>query len=697
MAYPAGTVFAGFTIVRVLGTGGMGTVYLVQSPRLDRLDALKVLTRDLSDDPSFRARFEQEARLASRLAHSSIVRVYDRGTSDGQLWIHMEYVDGVDCSQALQAGPLDPHRTVHIVQKLAGALDFAHRRGLLHRDVKPANVLLSLGDHPDEPEQVFLTDFGIAKAEGEETSLTTVGVRLYTPDYAAPEQILGGKVDRRLDIYSLGCVLYELLTGEVPFPMRYRELTLQAHVNGERPRPSARVPSLPAAFDDVVTRAMAINPADRYSSCSEFARAAQAALVAPAATPQPYPQRHPVTQPQPRPHPPTPPPHPLTQPEPRPLTQPQPQPQPTVITSPAAVQRPSWDARASQPQPRPRPRPRTARRWAARLAARTVTTILVAATGAATVLLSADSHLSVASGALDLPRSAALPAETLVAVLEVAGNVDLYLVDTRTGVTQRRLTTSADDDRGPSISPDRQSIAYLRETGGLRRLRVMAANGDDDREMFTRALPDCPRMSRPAWSTADTSTLAVVCFDGETQRSLRVIRTSGEVVRTLDAGAGFPFEPSFSPDGDTIVFWSGDSAEAGAGAIYTVSVNGGEAPVRLSEPTVNGDSGPTYSPDGQEIAFRRRLEDGGNGGNGEVFLMNADGSDPRVLAPHVAQDAAPAWSVDGTEIAFMSRRLDADSSQSNRLWIVRADGQDARQVLAQESGAIGYPPAWGGR
>jgi len=661
VVYRPGTVFAGFTIGRVLGTGGMGTVYLVQSPRLDRVDALKVLTHDLSTDAGFRARFEQEARLASRLAHPNIVRVYDRDSTDGQLWIHMEYVDGIDCSQALRAGPLDPRRALHVIDKVASALDFAHRRGLLHRDVKPANVLLAPGDQPSDPEQVFLTDFGVAKAEGEDTLLTTVGVRLYTPDYAAPEQILGRTTDRRIDIYSLGCVLYELLTGEVPFPLRYREATLEAHVHADRPRPSARVPSLPAAVDYVVARAMAVNPADRYATCSAFARAAQAALFPPQ-------------------------PHHRTQPLPLPLRQ-----NTTVAVRPHGIEPPIRDRPTRSDSGRPAPR-----RRARRIASRAVTALVVAATTAAALTLPADSYLSAASGALDLPRSAALPDEAMVAVLEVAGNVDLYLVDTVTRAIVRRLTSSPDADRGPSISPDRQSIIYVRDNGGPRRLRVMAANGADDRELFAQPMVDCTTVSRPAWNLADASILAIVCFDGETQRSLRIIRTSGEVVRTLDVGDAYPFEPAFSPDGSTIAFWSGESADASNGAIYSISVDG-SAPIRLSAPEATGDSGPMYSPDGREIAFRRRIEDGTEGGNGEIFLMNADGSEPRVLAPHVAQDAAPAWSTDGTQIAFMSRRLGPDSSQPNHLWVVQVDGQDAWQAVSQESGGVGHAPAWGRR
>jgi len=648
VAYPPGTVFAGFTLDRVLGAGGMGTVYLARHPRLPRWDALKLLSPELSHDPEFRKRFEQEADLTASLDHRNIVLVHDRGCELDQLWIDMQYIQGIDCNQALERyGPMPFEYALRIVTEVGKGLDHAHRLGLLHRDVKPANIMLAPTGDPEEAERVLLTDFGVAKAVDARHRLTSTGNLIATLAYAAPEQIQSRPLDHRVDIYALGCVLYELLTGVVPFPENSHYDTMHAHLMKPPPRPSQLVPSLPRVFDDIVATAMAKDRDRRFDNCRELANTARAAL--------------------------------------------RPAPTPAALKSnrPPAVRRPKRPARPTSARPAAPGRGR-------RAIARGVTSLVVAATGAVAVVLPADSHLSVAGGALDLPRSTALPAEALVAVLEVGGNVDLYLVDTATGEALRRLTDSPDADRGPSLSPDRQSIIYVRENGGVRRLRVMAANGAGDRDLFPQPLENCPNVSRPAWSMTDASTLAVVCF-GETQRSLRVIGSSGEVVRTLDAGAGFPFEPTFSPDGATIAFWSGDSADATAGAIYTVAADGTGAPIRLSASAASGDTAPTYSPDGREIAFRRRVDDGTIGGNGEVYVMNADGSDVRAMAPHVAQDAAPAWSTDGSRIAFMSQRLGVSSVQANYLWVMDADGQDAQQVLTQESSGVGYAPAWGPR
>ena len=282
VVFAAGEEFAGYTIESVLGTGGMGAVYLAKHPRLPRRDALKLLNPAFSGDPDFRIRFEREADLASGLIHRNIVAVYDRGAVDGQLWISMQYVAGVDASVAARSGDgsMTPHRVVHILSEVGSGLDFAHRSGLLHRDVKPANILLAAPDDPSEPEHVLLTDFGIAKSTDEVQHLTGTGNLLATLAYASPEQIEARPLDHRVDIYALGCVLYELLTGGVPFPESSPFATMTAHLKNPPPRPSEKVPWLPLGFDAVVAKAMAKNPDDRYNSCRELSLAARAALAA---------------------------------------------------------------------------------------------------------------------------------------------------------------------------------------------------------------------------------------------------------------------------------------------------------------------------------------------------------------------------------------------------------------------------------
>ena len=290
MTLAPGDEFAGYTIEAVLGTGGMGAVYLAKHPRLPRRDALKLLNPVYSADAGFRARFEREADLAAGLIHRNIVAVYDRGSVDGQLWIAMQYVRGTDAAVAMRAGDgsmgdgsMTPERVVHIVSEVGAGLDYAHRAGLLHRDVKPANILLAPPDAPGEPEHVLLTDFGIAKSTDEVQHLTGTGNLLATLAYASPEQIEAKPLDHRVDIYALGCVMYELLTGAVPFAGETPFATMRAHLHQPPPRPSAKVPGLPPALDDVVVTAMAKDREERYSSCRKLSLAARAALTALAA------------------------------------------------------------------------------------------------------------------------------------------------------------------------------------------------------------------------------------------------------------------------------------------------------------------------------------------------------------------------------------------------------------------------------
>ncbi|MBJ8346873.1 serine/threonine-protein kinase [Antrihabitans sp. YC2-6] len=273
MTLNPGSTFAGYQIIRPLGKGGMGSVYLVQHPRLPRYDALKLLSSELSGDAEFRARFEREAESAARMRHPNIVAVYDRGTEGDQLWIAMQYVEGRDASELIKAGPqvMTSTRTVGIIRDVAKALDYAHRGGLLHRDVKPANILITANADEPSGESALITDFGIAKPMESSSNLTTAGSFLATPDYASPEQLAGAHIDHRSDIYALGCTLFEMLTGTKPFQHNSMIAIINAHVNAPPPKASERNPGLPHAIDAVITRAMAKDPAQRYNTCRELA------------------------------------------------------------------------------------------------------------------------------------------------------------------------------------------------------------------------------------------------------------------------------------------------------------------------------------------------------------------------------------------------------------------------------------------
>ncbi|AKE89479.1 MULTISPECIES: protein kinase domain-containing protein [Rhodococcus] len=285
-----GSVFAGYTIERLLGAGGMGSIYLAQHPHLPRKVALKLLHPALTADDSVKARFELEADHAARLEHANIVQVYDRGCEDGRLWIAMQYVPGTNAAALLGHGPVPPERAVHIVSEIGKALDYAHQAGVLHRDVKPTNILLAEPAGPGEPERVLLTDFGIAKALDEAGGLTRTGMFVGSLQNAAPEQFdTTAALDHRTDIYSLGCTLYHLLTGRPPYSGDTLAKLWHGHVRSPIPRPSEARPDLPKAFDAVVAGALAKDRNDRYDTCRELTAAARNALTSETTTTVPAP------------------------------------------------------------------------------------------------------------------------------------------------------------------------------------------------------------------------------------------------------------------------------------------------------------------------------------------------------------------------------------------------------------------------
>jgi protein kinase-like protein len=295
MSLESGQVFAGYTIVRVLGAGGMGQVYLAAHPRLPREDALKVLPTDLTDDPEFRGRFMREAELASGLSHPHIVTIHDRGEEDGQFWISMDYVAGTDAGRLLREnhpGGMPLEDVVAIITAVGSALDYAHGRGLLHRDVKPANILLT--DPDGQARRVYLADFGLARHMDDATGLTATNMTVGTVAYVAPEQLRGERVDGRADQYALACTAFHMLTGAPPYADSNPAVVISQHINAAPPSIGARRPEL-AALDPVFATAMAKEPSERFGSCREFAD--QLARQLGPGFSQPYDVAFPDTQP----------------------------------------------------------------------------------------------------------------------------------------------------------------------------------------------------------------------------------------------------------------------------------------------------------------------------------------------------------------------------------------------------------------
>ncbi len=302
-----GTMFGRYKITALLGKGGMGEVYEACDTDKGRTVALKILADQFSHDERFRTRFRRESHAAAILQEPHVIPIHDWGDIDGRLYIDMRLVRGHTLDQLLAWGPLEPTRAVSIVGQVAAALDAAHAERLIHRDVKPQNIIVTSADF------AYLVDFGIAEAKGD-TRLTMIGTHIGSRAYMAPERFMDQEVTSAADIYALACVLFEALTGHTPFPAESVEQQIAAHLHAPPPRPSVVNPRVPPSFDEVIARGMAKDPDDRYGSASDLGRAAQRALradwrVSPSAAtllgPQPTPAPVVATRPYQPPAPPS--------------------------------------------------------------------------------------------------------------------------------------------------------------------------------------------------------------------------------------------------------------------------------------------------------------------------------------------------------------------------------------------------------
>lgn len=629
-----GSVFGHYRIESILGRGGMGIVYLATDLSLDRAVAIKVLTPDLADDPVFRARFEREARLAAAVEHPSIITIYGTGQVHGQVYLAMRYVPGQDLGLILRAeAPLSVERTISLLDQVADGLDAAHRRGLVHRDVKPANIIVQADD--EGPERAFLVDFGLTRRSTSGMTMTRTGQLLGTIDAIAPEQIRGESVDGRTDGYSLACLLFHCLTGSPPFMADRDEAVLFAHLHLPPRAASQLVPGLPAAMDDVIARGMAKAPAERYGTCRALMSAARqaagrggdaAAAVAtsgrsatrrlPATTPPPTPTlsashaAHPPSRAAPHRH--------------LPIS-------PAAALGVAAVLVAGLAAfgsgifdvgRGSLASPTPSP----------------IASVPPSAGGS-------PASAAPPSTALGSPSVAPSPliaglAGTIVFVAETGGVPDVHAIGEPSGGLIR-LTDDGFGPRHPSLSPDGHLLAFDGDADGNRDIYVMGIDGTDLRRLTTHPGLD----EQAAWSP-DGQRIAFVS-DRAGDRNVYVIDLEEADAeprpRRLTFSSAVDEEPAWSPDGTTIAVTSDQSASS---EIWLFDAEGEGSPTQITSGPGTHTSA-AWSTDGAWIAAVAR-----GTADGDLVVFRPDGSDERIVLDSPAEEHHPTWSPDGNALAF---------------------------------------------
>jgi serine/threonine protein kinase len=456
----AGSQIAGYLIQEQIGRGGMAVVYRASDTRLNRSVALKILAPELAGDTAFRQRFVREMRAAASVDHPHIVPVFDAGEADGVLYIAMRYVGGQDLRTLLDTEhKLPAPRVVHIIGQVASALDDAHARGLIHRDVKPGNMLIGTVAGRGQPDHVYLSDFGLSKPELSGANLTLTGQFLGTLDYMAPEQAEGHAVDGRADLYALGCTAFEMLAGQPPFKRDQGFAVLWAQLSAPAPSLCAVRPDLPPAVDQVIARALAKSPDDRYRTCTEFARALRVACgLAPGAQPSvpaapPIPPPGPPTErarfePLPVPLPPGPP-DPPTDPQLRPVSWERP-PQPSWQPRPQPGQQPRPATAWPPPPPptrRPPGKPPRARRKGPRVAAAGAFILIIVIAAVVGLLLRSHNapppvnHAKTPASAVTTPAAVLGPAATVRAYYAAINDHDYPRAWTLVGGTKSQNTS----------------------------------------------------------------------------------------------------------------------------------------------------------------------------------------------------------------------------------------------------------------
>jgi len=625
-----GQTLGRYHLLEQLGEGGMASVYRAQDTRLEREVAVKVIRTDFDKDPAFLKRFEREARALAQLAHPHIVHVLDAGEQGGVPYVVMDYVSGGTLKERT-GRPLLAAEAARLVVPIARALDYAHRQGIVHRDVKPANILVTPDGRP------MLSDFGIAKVlSGQaQTQLTATGIGIGTPDYMAPEQWTH-EATPASDVYALGVVLYELVTGRRPYHADTPVAVLLKHANDPLPPPRQFAPTLPSAVEQVLVKALAKKPEDRYTTMGAFADALETALHHAPASPRPN-----VL--------------------------------PWLVGVGAAVVVAGvlvvgagmviWRLAGSNPAVATAP-PASSSAAPSTSAPVPTPTRRPAATPAPTTIM-----LTAAATASPIPTAAVSDGGGgLVAFYSnQSGSNDIFVMNAD-GSNVQQLTSDEGDSRLPAWSRDGQRIVYQSNVGGVYQIMLLTlATGRS--EQITR---DGCNHFNPVWSGYGRIAYYSDC-DGN--REIYTMGADGtgvvQLTYTDDVYNWFPF---WSPDSTRITFSS--NREGSKYQIYVMGSDGSN-PVPLARGCVSA-----YSPDGARIVYSSFCD-----GTGDILVMDAHGGDIVNLTNGVGENANPSWSRDGTRIVFQSKRDGATN-----LYAMDPDGSNLQALTSGE--ALKAAPVW---
>jgi serine/threonine protein kinase len=677
MGFAVGETVGQFEIVEYLGQGGMATIYKAHQTTLDRFVALKVIHPVLKDDQAFLDRLKREASIIAKLNHPNIVTVYDFSEFEGMPFLVLRYIDGKTLKAVLQQQRLGTNQILKIIRPVADALSYAHSRGVLHRDVKPSNILIDNEGH------VYLTDFGLARIAYSSESTSSHEMMIGSPHYLSPEQAKSEKADARTDIYSLGIVLFEMFTGQVPFSSETPYGTILAQINQTPPSPRSINPKVPPAVEQVILKALAKEPKDRYASVRDMMRALENAARGPKNAPEEDSAPIPLIDYKPA----------RTLPLPDSLSDMGNQ----IKTAAASLG--GGDTKRSQ-------------RWvliaAGLLALLVIFLCLFGATllaikappfqAAGTPLKAGTPTFVAAAVATAQPTSARVATETLAPVIVATPTSPTPVrASTITGTlanspTRPPAPPAADAPKGkivysvatgdlaeqhsiwvanadgsnaykaidlalwPSLSPDGKQIAFYR----IKDEGIYVANADGGD--VHKILPNetcCVQWSR------DSKHLILVqgkLKAGDTH--VKIINPDGTNAVELQLGVS-PYNPAWSPDGSKIVYAACDQADRNKCGLFVYDMESKASKMI----TTDGGGAPQWSPRGDKIVYRA--------GNPNVFVVNPDGSGIKQLTSGKSNDGQPVWSNDGN---FIFWRSDQDG-KGWAIYVMRADGSDKHLVL----------------